>query len=134
MPTNPNTLPQTAREIAARISGHAYMAYAYSEGSYRLIASFLLRQGLNAVETEWVLDSKHMRWSSDMSGRASLPAFRDYFQKNEARIREDLAESDLLGYALYIGRQIGRTEGTVEGPEPDGTRYLGGGLHGSTTR
>ena len=69
------------------------MAYAYSEASYRAVARFLLKQGFSPAQTEWIMDSKHMRWAYDADdGRtATSGTFRRYYAKAEATIRRDLA-------------------------------------------
>ncbi len=84
-----------AQQLARHASENAYMAYAYTEGAYRRVASFLLGEGFTDAAVALILDSKHMRWADDEFGQGAgrkptSGTFRLYYEKYEARIRDDV--------------------------------------------
>jgi hypothetical protein len=63
--------------------------------------------------------AEHFRWDGGAILRTAVSA---------------LIDANFHTEAAAVGVISATTENHDEGPEPDGTRYLGGGLHGSTSR
>lgn len=67
--------------IAAQNTTNAYMYEDYGEAEWQKIAQFLENEfELPRAGIEWMLRSKHMRWSSDARGIATCDEFKYYLR------------------------------------------------------
>ena len=82
--------------IASWLKDNAYMAYAVSLTTYKNLVAYLLAQGLTAGETESILNSKHVRWSSDTKESSGeylhVSDFITYFEANADVINRNLKD------------------------------------------
>lgn len=95
---------QLMKELAEKISEETSDAYSFDRyTNWKACVMFLLKHGMNEVETEEILRSKWMRWAGDGSrhvyGKCNSNDLKKFMDKLVVRDFEDLNIRD--AYFVY---------------------------------
>ena len=78
-----------ASDLAGRTTD-AYMYDIYKRSEWTKCIVFLMDQGLDEDQIDWIVRSKHMRWADDVEdGETRSEAFENYYLTNQNRIIDD---------------------------------------------